>query len=124
MVFPSLVRTRVNLKITRHLVEEELAASQCPDVTLYLTIRNYPQARFLKQMCKLVANREVGNACPALDVQPDTEILRYGVPIQPPLSRDTYCDPTFNEFRKFGVGTFNLALQFGRYFTEQRSGQN
>ncbi len=122
MVFPSLVRTRVNLKITRHLVEEELAAGKRPNVTLDLTIRDYSQARLLQQVHQFMANREMGNGS-AIDIQPDAEIFHDGVAIEPALMRNTDNDSPVCQLGKLSVGMLNLPPHLRRQSVQQRTGE-
>ncbi len=88
MPCPGVFSARANGEIAWHLVQEELAAGKRPNVTLDLTIRDYPQARLLQQVHQFMANREMGN-CSAIDVQPDAEIFHDGVAIEPALMRDS-----------------------------------
>ncbi len=122
MPFPGVFSARANVEIAWHLVEEELAASKRPNVTLDLAVRDYSQARLLQQVHQFMANREMGNGS-ATDVQPDAEIFPHSVAIEPALMRDTDNDSPVHQLGKLSVGMLNLPPHLGRHCVQQRTGE-
>jgi hypothetical protein len=83
MLLPAFLCARVQAKIGGHLVEEELAACQRPDVALDFSIWHNPQTGFLKQMSQFMADDVKRRYGLTADVQADARIFTNGVTLEP-----------------------------------------
>jgi hypothetical protein len=115
MLLPAFLCARVQAKIGRHLVEEQWAARQRPDVALDLPIWHNPQTRLLKQVSQFMADDMKRRYGLPADVQADAKIFTCGVTLEPPVLCYTHQNSPTSKLGELEVRSLDSAQQLWRH---------